>query len=52
MNENNITYTEFFNQVRASIANGTFANLTLAKTVGQPELQNIYVKTTAQDNIL
>jgi len=33
MNENNITYTEFFNQVRASIANGTFAKLTLAKTV-------------------
>jgi len=52
MNENNITYTEFFNQVRASIANGTFAKLTLAKTVGNPELQNIYVKTIVEDNIL
>ena len=52
MNENNITYTEFFNQVRASIANGTFAKLTLAKTVGKPELQNIYVKTIIEDNIL
>ena len=52
MNENNITYTEFFNQVRASIAEGTFAKLTLAKTVGKPELQNIYVKTIVEDNIL
>ena len=52
MNENNITYTEFFNQVRASIANGTFAKLTMAKTVGKPELQNIYVKTIVEDNIL
>jgi hypothetical protein len=52
MNENNITYTEFFNQVRASIADGTFAKLTLAKTVGKPELQNIYVKTIVEDNIL
>jgi hypothetical protein len=52
MNENNITYTEFFNQVRASITNGTFAKLTLAKTVGKPELQNIYVKTIVEDNIL
>ena len=52
MNENNITYTEFFNQVRASITEGTFAKLTLAKTVGKPELQNIYVKTNVEDNIL
>lgn len=52
MNENNITYTEFFNQVRASISNGTFAKLTLAKTVGKPELQNIYVKTIVEDNVL
>lgn len=43
--ENNSTYTAFFNQVKASIANGTFAKLTLAKTVGNPELQNIYVRT-------
>ena len=52
MNENNITYTEFFNQVRASISNGTFAKLTLAKTVGKPELQNIYVKTIVEGNSL
>ncbi len=49
---NTITYTEFFNQVRSSIADGTFAKLTLAKTVGKPDLQNIYVKTIVEDNVL
>ena len=49
---NNITYTEFFNQVRASIASGTFAKLTMAKTVGKPELQNIYVKIIAEEGLL
>ena len=49
---NNIVYTAFFNQVKASIANGTFAKLTLSKTIGKPELQNIYVKTIVEDNIL
>ena len=50
--ENNITYTTFFNKVKESISNGTFAKLTLAKTVGKPELQNIYVRTTVEDNVL
>ena len=50
--ENNIIFTEFFNHVRASIANGTFAKLTLSKTIGKPELQNIYVKTIVEDGIL
>ena len=49
---NNIVYTAFFNQVKASIANGTFAKLTLSKTIGKPELQYIYVKTIVEDNIL
>ena len=49
---NNITYTEFFNKVSASIAAGTFAKLTLAKTVGKPELQNIYVKTVVEEGLL
>lgn len=49
---NNIIFTEFFNHIRASIANGTFAKLTLSKTIGKPELQNIYVKTIVEDGIL
>ena len=52
MNENEIIFSDFFNRVRASITNGTFAKLTLAKTVGKPELQNIYVKTIVEDNSL
>lgn len=52
MNENKIIFSEFFNQVSASIANGTFAKLTFSKTIGKPELQNIYVKTIVEDNIL
>lgn len=39
------TYTSFFEQVQNSISEGTFAKLTLAKTIGKPELQNIYVRT-------
>jgi hypothetical protein len=50
MNENNITYTEFFNQVRASITHATFAKLTLAKTIGKTELQNIYVRIIIVDS--
>ena len=30
---------------------GDFAKLTLAKTVGKPELQNIYVKTILEDKV-
>ena len=52
LSTNSLIYTEFFKQVRASIADGTFAKLTLAKTVGKPELQNIYVKTIIEDNLL
>ncbi|SHJ56679.1 hypothetical protein [Flavobacterium haoranii] len=50
--ENNIVYTDFFTRVKESISNGTFAKLTLAKTVGKPELQNIYVRTLVEENQL
>ena len=49
---NIIFYAGFFNKVSASIAAGTFAKLTLAKTVGKPELQNIYVKTVVEEGLL
>ena len=52
MNENTIIYNEFFNHVNDSITKGTFAKLTLAKTIGKPELQNIYVRTITQDGVL
>ena len=50
--ESNITYTTFFKAVHESISKGTFAKLTLAKTIGKPELQNIYIKLIVEDNVL
>lgn len=43
--ENNIIYTQFFNQFKESITNNTFAKLTFAKTIGNTELMNIYIRT-------
>ena len=50
--ENNITYTTFFDSVKSSIEAGTFAKLTLTKTIGHPELQNIYVRTAVEEGKL
>jgi hypothetical protein len=46
------TYADFFTTAKTSIEDGTFAKLTLAKTIGKPELQNIYVRTKVEDGIL
>ena len=37
-------FVEFYEKVKASIQKGTFAKLTLAKTMGDTELKNIYVR--------
>ena len=37
-------FIEFYEKVKASIQQGTFAKLTLAKTMGDTELKNIYVR--------
>lgn len=49
---NTIVFSSFFNAVHSSIAAGTFAKLTFTKTIGKPELLNIYVRTTVVDNVL
>ena len=49
---NTLTYTQLFNRFKESINEGTFAKLTLAKTIGQTELQNIYIRTTIEDGAL
>ena len=46
------TFTDFFNKVKASLADGTFAKLTLAKTIGNTDLMNIYVRPIVADGIL
>jgi len=45
-------FTTFFNRVKASIEDGTFAKLTLAKTMGNPELMNIYVRANVDEEEL
>lgn len=37
-------FVEFYEKVKASIQQGTFAKLTLAKTIGDTELKNIYIR--------
>ncbi len=49
---NTPTYTTLFNRFRESINDGTFAKLTLAKTIGNTDLKNIYVRTTVEDGVL
>ena len=46
------TFSDFYNKVKASLADGTFAKLTLAKTIGNTDLMNIYVRPIVEDDIL
>ncbi|WP_430614321.1 hypothetical protein [Flavobacterium sp. JP2137] len=42
--EYNSVFIQFYDQVKSSINAGTFAKLTMAKTIGDTELKNIYVR--------
>lgn len=44
--------SEFYSEVKKSIVNGTFAKLTLAKTIGNTQLMNIYVRTIVENEKL
>jgi hypothetical protein len=46
------SFSDFYNQVKASLADGTFAKLTMAKTIGNTDLMNIYVRPIIEDDIL
>jgi hypothetical protein len=46
------TFSEFYTKVKASLEDGTFAKLTLAKTIGNAELMNIYVRPIMDEYIL
>ena len=37
-------FEQFFEQVKLSIQKGTFAKLTMAKTIGDTDLKNIFVR--------
>ena len=46
------TFNDFYNHVKASLADGTFAKLTMAKTIGNTDLMNIYVRPIVEEGIL
>lgn len=46
------TFSEFYSKVKNSIADGTFAKLTLAKTIGNTDLMNIYVRPIVNEDVL
>ena len=43
-------FVQFWEKVKESIQNGTYAKLTLAKTIGDTELKNIYIRPVLQQN--
>ena len=43
-------FEEFFEQVKSSIKEGTFAKLTMAKTIGDTDLKNIFVRLHLLEN--
>lgn len=46
------TFSDFYKHVKDSLADGTFAKLTMAKTIGNTDLMNIYVRPIIDDGIL
>jgi hypothetical protein len=46
------TFSEFYSKVKLSLDDGTFAKLTLAKTIGNTDLMNIYVRPIMDEDDL
>ena len=46
------SFSEFYTNVKDSLNDGTFAKLTMAKTIGNTELKNIYVRPTIDEEEL
>lgn len=46
------SFSDFYTNVKASLADGTFAKLTLAKTIGNTDLMNIYIRPVIEGGIL
>ncbi|MFT5878185.1 MAG: hypothetical protein ACI8SA_002051 [Dokdonia sp.] len=43
-------FSQFWEHVKESAEEGRFAKLTLAKTIGKPDLKNIFVRPMASEN--
>lgn len=46
------TFNEFYSKVKESLADGTFAKLTFAKTIGNTQLMNIYIRPIVEAEVL
>ena len=46
------TFNEFYSKVKESLADGTFAKLTFAKTIGNTQLMNIYIRPIMEEEVL
>ncbi len=46
------TFSEFYSKVKSSLDDGTFAKLTLAKTIGNAQLMNVYVRPILAEGVL
>ncbi len=46
------TFAEFYEKVKESLTEGTFAKLTFAKTIGNTDLMNIYIRPIVEDGML
>ena len=46
------TFTDFYEQFKTSLSDGTFAKLTFAKTIGNTELKNIYIRPVIDGDAL
>ncbi len=46
------TFNEFYTKVKESLTDGTFAKLTIAKTIGKTDLKNIYVRPIIEEGVL
>jgi len=46
------TFNEFYSTVQSSLTDGTFAKLTMAKTIGNTDLKNIYVRPILEEGVL
>jgi hypothetical protein len=46
------SFSDFYNYVKASLADGTFAKLTMAKTIGNTDLMNIYARPIVEEGVL
>ena len=46
------SFKDFYSKFKTSLVDGTFAKLTFAKTIGNTELKNIYIRPIIDEDIL